>query len=684
MNSAAPSAPAGRRTWPGLRDPRRLVRRAFARGIAAPPRRSPSDWAEAERILGPEEGPYPGPWKTSRVPYLREIMEVMSLNHPCRRVTFKASSQVGKTMATLNFAGQVIAENPTTVFWVLPSLDEAGQFNREKLEPMLGNSPSVRAKLKALVSRDETGSTTKMKRFAGGSIELTGANSSKGLQMRTKQVVILDELSEFPFDVDGRGDPVGMAEARTLAWTGREKILAVSTPGLKGSCRITKRYNEGSAGRYVMPCPHCGHRQALLFENLKWEPGHPEKAFYLCDSGNGCVITSRDKLDMLQHGEWVHEHPERLAVHPSYALNALYSPFLPFDVIAKKAEDSKDNPREEKVFVQQWKGEEYEPRFDVPSHELLWRRREEWPSRRIPPGVLFLMGAVDVQGNRLEWAVYGFDRHFGQYWIDGGILEGDPAQRQVWLDLDEVLARRYADSWGREWPVEAFGIDSGYLSQRVYSYCRRHAHQAEPRVMALDGRHRWGEPAIGAAKPMDVSLEGRKVGEVLLWPVGTWDIKTELASALRLTELGPDESGAWPHGAMRFPRVLDIGFFEEMTSEACVEVDSRGGFTRREWRKLRKNEQWDLAVYTRALARHETADFTEGRWDALAASRMAPPEQAQADMAALWAPSLKAEAEAAVAAAQPPPASASEPEPEPEQNTSPWGAPPAWGALPGW
>ena len=50
----------------------------------------------------------------------------------------------------------------------------------------------------------------------------------------------------------GRGDPVDLAEARTLAYRARRehKIIAVSTPKLKGSCRITARYEEGSRAAY--------------------------------------------------------------------------------------------------------------------------------------------------------------------------------------------------------------------------------------------------------------------------------------------------------------------------------------------------------------------------------------------------------------------------------------------------
>lgn len=633
--------------WDGLPDAGATLRRAWARGLASPPERTVDQWADAERILGPEEGPYPGPWRTDRVPYLREIMAALSLSHPSRRVTLMASAQVGKTMCLLNFAGQIVAETPATALWVLPSLDEAQKFNRDKLEPMLANTPAVQAKIKALVSRDETGSTTRRKVFPGGNIDITGANSSKGLQMVTKRVILLDEVSEFPMDVDGRGDPVSMAEARTIAWTGREKIAAASTPGLKGQCRISARFEEGSAGRFHVPCPECGHRQPLVFDNLRWTKGEPGTARYHC-AGCGAGIEHRHKAAMLEAGAWVHDRPELVVAHASFALNALYSPFVSWEWVAEQREKSADDPLLDKVFTQQVLGLPYEPRYDLPSHELLWRRREPWPARRIPPGCLFLTGAVDVQGDRLEWAVYAWDRHLGAWWIDGGILEGDPALDPVWIALDDVLARTYPDAWGRAWAVQSFGVDAGYLPQRVYAFARRHAHRSEPRVMALDGRPKWGEPPIGTPKPQDVDYNGRKIGACLLWPVGTWDLKTEVAAALRLTEMGPDATGAWPRGAMRFPQALDLGFFEQITAEACVDVGNRAGFTRREWRKVRpRNEQWDLAVYARALARHETAGFIEANWDALAASRLGPAAEVQPDLAALWSPGLRADALAA-------------------------------------
>jgi phage terminase large subunit GpA-like protein len=637
--------------WEGLPDAAAAVTAAWRRGLAAPPRRTVHEWAEAERILGAEEGPRPGRWSTTVTPYLREPMECMSMHHPARRVAVIAGAQSAKTQALLNMAGQIMAETPTTVLWVLPSIDEAKNFNRDKLQPMIENTPAVKRRVADEVSRDESGSTIMRKRFPGGVLELTGANSSKGLQSRTRRVVIMDEVAEFPAETGSRGDPVAQAEARTIAHTGEEKIVMVSTPGLEegdpgpgGRCRITQFWEEGSRGRWMITCPHCDTVQEPQIENLRWTQGDPASARYACE-GCGAILGQSDFRGLVAAGRYEHERPELVTSWPSFRWNCLHSPFLDFATIAAKAEGAAADPGKAKVFAQQWLARAYRAPVDVPKAESLHERRERRRAGRIPPGVLFLMGATDVQGGRLEWALYGFDRQFGQYIVDGGIIIGDTNLPQVWEEHDEILRRTWPDAWGRQIRPACWGVDSGFRTQAVYRYCRRHAATPEPRVMALDGRSKWGLPAIGTPSKQDVDFEGRKIGEVQVWPVGTWDLKAELATALKLTEQGP-ANGAWPPGAMRFHEEADIAFFQSLTAEACVSRIRNGRVTT-EWRKLGANEQWDLATYTRALARQATDRLTDADWAALEAERLGEPEKAQQDMAALWAPGLREQAQEA-------------------------------------
>ena len=95
------------------RDAEALLLNAVAFACRVAPPRNVAEWAEAERIVAAESGsPWPGRWKTDRVPYLRQIMEVMTLSHPARRVTFLKSAQIGGSECALNMIGQVMAETP--------------------------------------------------------------------------------------------------------------------------------------------------------------------------------------------------------------------------------------------------------------------------------------------------------------------------------------------------------------------------------------------------------------------------------------------------------------------------------------------------------------------------------------------------------------------------------------------
>jgi phage terminase large subunit GpA-like protein len=653
MKAPAPSSDGA--TW---------LRALLAAGLRPDPRRSTAEWAEAERIVS--EGAYEGRWRNARAPYLVEIMERCTLHCPTRRVSLLGSAQIGKTQVGLNLAGQILSETPAQALVVLPSLNSLRQYNRDKLDRMITGTPALSRNVADVVERSAAASTTAVKIGArGAQIELVTASSSRDLQSRTSRVVIMEEISEYDTDVGGRGDPVDQALARTIQWRKRgEKVVDISTPGVKGSCRITKLFEAGSGGRFNVPCPHCDHRQEFRFAQLQWPTGRPELAAYACEAC-GALIEERDKPAMLAAGAWVHERPEMLGRHASYRLSALVSPFTPWSEVARESEKAEANPTAQKTFWQQWLGEAWDEAADLPKAEILLLRRDSWPPGRVPPPVLFLTGATDVQGDRLVWAVWGFDRNFGQWLIETGVLPGDPTLPGVWQAHDELIERTWKDAWGKPIRPDAWGIDAGYLSSHVYNYCRRYGVDRKPNLRALDGRHGWRLPPLGTPKPRDYAWDGKTIENgVLLWPVGTWDMKSELASALRLTEQGPGPEG-WPAGALRYNEAIDRAWLDELLAENCVENPRNG---QRSWKKIAaRNEAWDLAVYARAQARQATLGYGVAEWDDLAARRLGPPTSAQSDFAQLWAPDLKALAAQAAAekvrAAEAPPPRARQPAP---------------------
>ncbi len=656
---------------PPLGDARALVIAAMAAGLRPPPRRNVADWAVAERIVSPESGgPFPGRWSHSVAPYMVEPMNRMGLADPCGSVTLKKSAQIGGSEAGLNLLGQLIDDDPCTILVVLPTLEEGKKYNRVKLQPTIEATPALRRAVRDITSRDSAGSTTAFKKFPGGWLQLTGANSSAGLQMISVRVLLLEEVSGFPYDVDGRGDPVDMAEARTTAFVdtvGAKKVY-ISTPNIVGSCRITARYEASTQRRYYLPCPHCGVFQVLVWERLRpLKTVAPWQVVYDC-GGCGKAIAHWQKREMVNKGCWVSCYPDGNGEMPADVLTPAqlrrwqtrpdgdggrdpgyyiwqgYSLLVGWDQTWKDWLNAKGDPEKERVFSQQRLGLAWEEGGDAPDHAALHARREEYPLRQIPPGGLALTGFADVQGNRLEYAVYAWGVGLTGWLVDVGVIEGDPELRDVWDRLDaEVVNRTYPDASGREWPIDAFGVDSGYLSNTVYLYTR-----GRPNVLATDGRPGRMLPHISAPVLMTVTRNGRKHPRgVKVYPLGTWRLKAWLYGSLRKTLKGPETPAGEPEqGALHFPLACTEEFFRQLTAEYVKETERRDGSVERRWVKSRgqANEQLDMVVGARAMAAHlGLDDFTTRQWQKLAETRgVAATPEVQRDMADLWTPALAA------------------------------------------
>jgi phage terminase large subunit GpA-like protein len=652
---------------------RAVVFGALRRAIAPAPRVLVSEWAAEHRWVAGEASSRPGRWSNELTPYLVEVMDALSFTDPAREVVFKKSAQIGASEVGLNWLGSIIHRTPMPVLVALPQHAEMGKYSEDKLEKMIAATPEARRRVAVRKTRSRKASSMRVKRFPGGSIRLANAASSSDMQSTSVRALLCEEVTEYDADVKGLGDPVSALRQRTEGYARERKIYFVSTPGIKGSCRISALYDASDRAQFYVPCPQCGHHQVLAWSQMKWRrPAAPFGAYMVC-AAHGCIIEQADKRGMVAAGTWIrtfddgeddpppppHFPPGDLArwrarqdVHrpKGFWIWRAYSPFSGWDDIVREWLEAKGDPQAEKQFTLKVLGLEYEEQHDVPAHQVLHLRREEWPATRVPPWCLFLTGATDVQGDRIEWAVYGWDRHFAPTFIAGDVILGDPGGEDVWREHAELQARTWTNAWGRELPVEVWGIDSGgHHTHRVYRFVRPYSGQERPRILALKGLGGWGHAPLAKGKVMDVDFQGRKIGAVQLWLVGTWDVKSAAARALRLTEQGPDAAGIWPAGAARFPMSCGLHFFEQLTAEACVErqVGRRGsGRILREWVRLqnRPNEQLDLLVYAMAAAQWLQSSAVNWSWERLEANRAGPRDEVQPDMLALLPPPIEAEA----------------------------------------
>ena len=82
--------------------------KSFWDGLRPEPRLTVSEWADQHRVLSSEASAEPGPWRTSRVPYLREVMDNLSAHSPIEEVVVMKGSQIAFTEGGCNWIGYVM------------------------------------------------------------------------------------------------------------------------------------------------------------------------------------------------------------------------------------------------------------------------------------------------------------------------------------------------------------------------------------------------------------------------------------------------------------------------------------------------------------------------------------------------------------------------------------------------
>ena len=581
---------------------------AFNAGLKPDPVLSVSEWADRYRRLSGKSAAEPGPWRTDRTPYLREIMDSLSPSCPVERVVFMKGSQVGATECGNNWIGYVIHKSPGPMMVVQPTVEMAKRNSKQRIEPLIEESDVLRQLVKPARMRD-SGNTVLSKEFPGGLLVMTGANSAVGLRSMAVRYLFLDEVDAYPGDVDEEGDPINLALARTRTFS-RRKIFMTSTPLITGLSRIEAAYAESDQRHYWVPCPHCDQFQVLKFERLRWPKGEPQKAAYHCIACEQPIFNYQ-KSTMLARGEW---RPEAQGDGRTrgYHLSSLYSPvgWYSWERAAEDWEKAQKDVERLKSFVNLVLGESWQERGDAPDWQPLYDRREDYPIGTVPRGGLFLTAGADVQRDRIEVEVVAWGRNKESWSVDYRVLTGDIAEASVWRDLDDLLDSEFSGL-----PIRVLCIDSGFNPHLTYEWARKHpqaiwgpsgARAPHPKtVVAIKGTARADKLILGAS-PIDSS---RKRG-TRLWAIGTPVAKSELSSRLRLSPPTEESGEPFPAGYCHFPRYGEE-YFKQLTSES---------FVKGHWVKdpNRRNEALDCRVYARAAAAIYGIDrFTDKHWQEL-------------------------------------------------------------------
>jgi phage terminase large subunit GpA-like protein len=606
-----------------------LVADAWSAGWEPPPSMTVSQWSDERRMLSSASSAERGPWRTERTPYLREMMDCLSATSQVEEVVFMKGAQIGGTESGLNWLGYVIDVEPAPFMMVQPTTNTAKRFSKQRIAPMIADTPVLADKVQESRARD-SGNTTLMKEFDGGIVVIAGANSAADLRSMPVRYLFLDEIDAYPSDVDEEGDPVALAIKRTSTFA-RRKVFKCSTPTLKDWSKIEAAYIASDRRRYQVPCPDCGHYQTLRWSNVRWPKDQPEAAHYVCEDC-GVEIAEHHKNNMLARGLWVAEAPGAAGGKVAgFHLSSLYSPLgweswgnLAKQFIAAKAKADAGDTALLKAFVNTALAETWEDVGERVEVGELQQRAEPYTLRTVPMPGLRLTGAVDVQGNRLEVKVKAWGPGEQSWVVDYQVFHGEPRDLLIGADkrlLDWIKAPLQHAS-GKPMYLTAVAIDSGgHHTQEVYAFTRNHglvplgseAGDHVVHVIAIKGASQAGKPVLGKPSDVDVTWRGSKLKHgARVWPVGSDTAKGVIYARMRITEDGP--------GRMHFSHELPADYYDQLTAERLVTKYHRGR-AKLEWVKAsaRRNEALDLEVYCLAAAHYAGIPLlTESAWARIA------------------------------------------------------------------
>lgn len=561
------------------------VERTTLAVLRPPPKLKVSEWADQFRRLSPESAAEPGRWRTDRAPYQRAIMD--AVNDPTvREIVVMKSAQIGWTEILGNVVGYFIDRDPAPMLLLQPTVEMAETWSKDRLAPMVRDTPALKDKIKDPRSRD-SGNTVSHKVFAGGHITMAGANSPAGLASRPIRVVLCDEVDRYPASAGSEGDPISLARKRSTTFWNR-KILMGSTPTVKGASRIEAAFEISDQRHFLVPCPHCEIFDRLHWKNVHWDEGKPIAAWYACPQCGG-VITDADKLRMLQRGKW--QASAEFTGIAGFHINELYSPWVSFGDTARSFVEAKRSPETLQTWVNTALGETWVERGEAPTFERVMGMRGEYSFGEVPEGVIAITSGVDVQKNRLVYVVRGWGAGMESWLLEFGELWGETDRPEVWGHLGDLLDKDFS---GKN--VSLMLIDSGFLPDQVYAFCRAH-----PKARPSKGQQTLSSPV--RMSKLDVSSRGVRIRSGQdLWHVDTGFFKSVVHGRIDWPQ---DQPGAW-----HLPDDVTDDYCRQLVAESKIVLPA-GKVV---WKRHdRENHALDCEVYATAAAKIIRADSIPAR-----------------------------------------------------------------------
>ncbi|HRI53579.1 MAG TPA: phage terminase large subunit family protein [Pseudomonadota bacterium] len=565
-------------------------------------------WADTRRVLTEDTSDNPGPWRTRAAPYTRGPMRAMS-DPGVREVCLCFASQTGKSEILVNKLGHIAEFDPAPTMVVLPNAEDAQDFNKDRVQPAIKESPRWRGLLAGAPGKKHRSLRAKQTIFGSCKFYYRGSNSQAKVRSKPCKHRIIDELDADEFQYTAVED----ARQRAAAWPGGQLVIA-SIPSYIGQ-GIELELSRALEHRYHVPCPHCLNFLELRMSGLKWTGGAAKgnadqaaaTAHFVCDHCKG-ELREHHKPWMLERGVWVPqgaaiertsefdlktaadwtptEGEEGLELMPGYQiygvwtgkwparvgfrLPAFYSPWVKWadiarswcehgglptagwfnGVLAEGYQPDGDKADADQV-IKHW------VKFESGSEQAVRASRARGAYRlgECPPQVLAITAGIDLQQTHAYAEIRGWGPRCQESWllwfdtIETPMSDKEKSRRNIMAAMSRVFQRPGLPPL----PIMRFTIDSGqgYRTPECYALARASGGRCIP-CKGRGGDNGGGGGGMGAPAIMvvlDKWPDGSPMpGGVTLLEVNTWYYKQQLLSRLsqRPPTLDPNASTAAP------------------------------------------------------------------------------------------------------------------------------------------
>lgn len=606
----------------------------------------PADWVEENRVLSSDVSPVPGMFSYDNSPYTKEIINRLDPADDARIVAVMKGAQIGFSAGVIEGGiGWIISQAPGNTMLMVGHQDlvKSSAVKIDKLIDACGIRDLIR--LNTLRKRNnKSGDTDQRKDFAGGHLKI-GAANHKTIRQESYKYGFVDDFESMRQQSTESGDTAALLEQRFSAFATQMKLFYISTPELKEGSNIEPVYLKGDQRKYHIPCPCCGEYIRLEWEidselnnidkaGMYWEVDDTGKLIeesvgYMCYKC-GEVFDDSNKMELLRLGEY---RPTATASEPgytSYHINALYAPTYMYSwahYVRQYLEcHPQGQPRNEEKY-QAFKnlvlGETYSPVASSMDATRLMRNCRGYQIGTIPEKqseadgngkIVLLTLAADANGleddARLDWELVAWSERGQSYSVKHGSIgtfilksqdKGEDRKRwtyrrgaahSVWPEFEKLRTAIWKTDTGANLRVLITGVDSGYMTDYVYSY----VDNCNGLVFNLKGKDINKYVTLGVDKKLyKLSQEKRNL---YLCNVNLVKDKLSEHMGLKWDEIVDTTQ---PYGFMNFPQpgnglyTLNDYFSHFEAEEKVISKDGRY-----RWKKVSRNAQnhiFDCRIY---------------------------------------------------------------------------------------